>query len=301
MLNPLFLGPMAIAGAKGLKDTVKGVKKMKKAKGIAKKAETRHEENLQRFQMKHSATQSSVDRLGTKELEIIESFEQFSELIEIIQNKPKFKEYQTEKVHLPAYDAAKIKKISTTAATAIAALKGAALGAAGSFALNGAAVVLPMIGGAAFAGGIVSPLIHGALLNKAGKDLLKKANRAWDQMEAAEKEIDRICVFLDELKITSDTYLSALSDVEKVYRKYLQTMSGIIHTDMKTNWNMFTQAEQVVVENTVLLVQLLYKMCQVNLIVSDQSETEFNEVNISDIKESVEMANNFLTEKIKNG
>ena len=99
---PLILGGIAIAsGATGLGGIVNGGLKLKKAEKRQKLASQRHQENVQRVEAQNKTTIEALDRLGEKELEILESFQHFSDLFEQIKNRPIFKGFQTEHVQIP--------------------------------------------------------------------------------------------------------------------------------------------------------------------------------------------------------
>jgi hypothetical protein len=57
-----------------------------------------------------------MDAVGKQELEILSSFNEFSNIIEKIQGRPEFKEYKQDGVDLPNYEAEELKKVSAGAA-----------------------------------------------------------------------------------------------------------------------------------------------------------------------------------------
>ena len=58
----------------------------------------------------------------------------------------------------------------------------------------------------------------------------------------------------------------------------------------KTDWNLFTKEEKIATENTVLLVGLLYKMCQVNIVEKAKNENEMNTINKTEIEKTMNNA-----------
>ena len=74
-------------------------------------------------------------------------------------------------------------------------------------------------------------------------------------------------------------------------------MDAIININGKTEWSLFTDREKIVTENAVLLVQLLYKMCQVKLVLVSEKKDETNKVNSSEVDEMVKTAENFMRER----
>ena len=56
----------------------------------------------------------------------------------------------------------------------------------------------------------------------------------------------------------------------------------------KTNWNNFSDREKKIMENTVLLVGLLYKICNTNLVLKSNSAKGLNEVNTNEVYKCVQ-------------
>lgn len=106
----------------------------------------------------NEATSRAMDELGTLELEILKSFDEFSDTIERIQNRPQFKEYTKDGVKLPAYGKETLKKVSVGAGVLLGGLGGAAVGAAGGFAAAGATTSAIMALGTASTGTAIASL-----------------------------------------------------------------------------------------------------------------------------------------------
>jgi len=337
---PLFLGiAAAVAAAGGIGTGVHGAVKMKGANDTVKSAGERHNKNIQRFESCNSRTASSMDTLGKLELDILASFQQFSDMFEQIQNRPSFKEFACDSVDLPHYDKEEISKVSVGAGVLMGGLGGAALGTAGGFAaagattaavmalgtastgtaiatLSGAAATnatLAAIGGGAIAaggGGIalgttmlgvttlgVGLLVGGVIFSITGSTLSHKAEKAYEEMLAAEKEINKICAYLNELNMVATRYHGTLKSVDSVYRRHLNALDAIININKKTDWLEFTQQERLVTQNTVLLVQLLYKMCQVKVVLKAEAEGKLNTVNRVAVEDNIHSANMLIAER----
>lgn len=58
-------------------------------------------------------TSGMMDELGNLELDILKNFSSFSDTIEKIQNRPKFKEYNKNGIKLPKYDREELEKASS--------------------------------------------------------------------------------------------------------------------------------------------------------------------------------------------
>ena len=327
---PLILGGIAIAsGATGLGGIVNGGLKLKKAEKRQKLASQRHQENVQRVEAQNKTTIEALDRLGEKELEILESFQHFSDLFEQIKNRPIFKGFQKEHVQIPTYDAEELKKVSIGAGVLLGGLGGAALGTAGGFAaagattaavmalgtastgtaiasLSGAAATnaaLAALGGGAIAaggGGIalgtavlggatagVALLIGGVIFSLSGKKLSDKADEAWKQVEQEETEINKIWSYLEKLHNAGTMLTVSLDEVNRKYQQHMKLLEYLVVTQGRTEWNTYTKAEKYLTENTVLLVNLLYQMCKVQLVQKIEAEDQINQVNEEAVKQTV--------------
>lgn len=338
---PFILGAgAAIAGAVGVKNGLQGAARMKEANDTMKSAESRHKSNIARFETQSNITNEEMDSLGKKELEILESFEKFSQIIEKIQNRPEFKKISSEGIEIPQYDAEELKDVSVGAGLLLGGIGGAAAGTAGGFAAAGATTSAVMalgtastgtaiaslsgaaatnatlaalgggaLGSSAFAGGMalgstilgaatlgVGLLVGGAIFNLTGSSLSDKADEAWAQMKEAEETINKICDYMDELKSTASLFKDALITVNKLYTKQVKKMIDLVESENKTDWVLFSEKERLVVQNTVLLVSLLYNMCKVKLVLQTDNENELNKVNTSEIQETLQNTQNVLEE-----
>ena len=187
--------------------------------------------------------------------------------------------------------------------TAIASLSGAAATNATLAALGGGAV---WAGGGGIALGTtvlgaatlgVGLLVGGVIFNLTGSSLSEKADEAWAQANRAEKEVDRICVYLDQLYETEERYRETLTKVNLVYKNHFQQLNRLVSVEKKTNWLEYSVEEQLLTENTVLLVGLLYNMCKVQLVLQSKDESELNKVNSAAVDNSIQSAKDFLRER----
>ena len=157
-----------MAGAAALGGVGAGINggvKMKKASDTMKAAEKMNNDSVKEFETLNKSTTDKMDKLGKFELEILNSFEKFSELFEKIQNKPEFAEVNIEGAKIPKYDGKKIKDVAVGAAVLIGGLGGAAAGAAGGFAAAGATTAAVMALGTASTGTAIASLSGVAATN----------------------------------------------------------------------------------------------------------------------------------------
>ena len=174
-----------------------------------------------------------------------------------------------------------ISTLSGAAATnaILAALGGGSLAAGGGGIALGTAVL-----GAASAG--VALLVGGVIFGVTGTKLSDKADKAKHQMHEAEMQINKICYYLRHLKNTADRYCQSIKNVYGIYSDYIEKLSYIIEARGKTDWSMLNDEEKLVVENTVLLVSLLYKMCKVQIVLKSDNEDGLNKINTDEIFQS---------------
>lgn len=165
-LIPLIIGgAAALAGAGGVGAGIHGAVKMKDAKDTMESADRRHRRNIARFEEQNTLTTTSMDNLGTLELEILASFSKFSEVFEKIHNKPEFEKISKDGVHLPSYTAEELKRTSVGAGVLLGGLGGAAAGTAGGFAAAGATTAAVMALGTASTGTAIASLSGVAATN----------------------------------------------------------------------------------------------------------------------------------------
>lgn len=187
--------------------------------------------------------------------------------------------------------------------TAIATLSGAALTNATLAALGGGAIAA---GGGGIALGTtilgattlgVGLLVGGVIFSFTGGKLSDKADEAWSQMKKAETQINAICEYLTNLRITSNKYYTTLSTANDIYQSHLDGLTNMVTMLGHTDWNTFTDEEKKLTENTVLLVGLLYNMCKVELVLKGVGENDMNTINTTAIETSIDNTNAVLKDK----
>ena len=335
---PFIIGGIAaVAGVAGVGSGIRGGVKMKAASDTIKLAESKKERAEALFKKRNEETTALMDDIGTRELRILSSFDEFSDLIEKIQGRPEFKAYKREGIELSTYEADELRMVSLGAEVLLGGVKGAVAGTAGGFAAAGAttsAVVafgtastgtaisslsgiaatnatLAALGGgslAAVGGGMalgsailggatlgIGLLVGGVIYNVTGSKLSDQADEAYAQASKIEADVNRIVAYFDELTEVAGRFKMSLIKVGGKYRKYLNFLDYIVTYGGKTQWYEFTDEEKKTVENAVLLVGLLYSMCQVQLVLK-QGEGELNKVNKDVVNDMIGDADVVLNE-----
>lgn len=181
-----------------------------------------------------------------------------------------------------------ISSLSGAAATnaALAALGGGALNSsgiiAGGMALGSKVLAATTLG--------VGLMVGGILFSLKGESMSDKADATYEEMKKAEKTIETICTYLSELQDTAEAYIESLKQIKNLYYKWFAWLSFTVNQGNKTGWNLFTKEEKIATENTVLLVGLLYKMCQVNIVEKAKNEDEMNTINKTEIEKTMNNA-----------
>lgn len=318
---PLILGAAAaLAGVGGVGMGINGAVKIGDAKKTSEEAQAMHEMSQKRFTKNSDYANEVMDRLGKNEMEILHSFETFSDLVEKIQNRPEFKTCQIGDITLPQYNAAELKQVSVGAGVLLGGLGGAAVGTAGGFAAAGATTAAVMalgtastgtaiaslsgvaatnatlaaLGGGAIAaggGGMalgsavlgaatlgVGLLVGGAIFSVTGGKISEKADEAMAQAKKEKSTVDRIVDYLCRLTDQAYQYNNVLTKVDMVYREHLHDMKMLIQYNGRTDWLEYTDGEKKLIENTVLLVGLLYKMCKLQLVIPAKQKDALNTI-----------------------
>lgn len=182
-----------------------------------------------------------------------------------------------------------IASLSGVAATnaALAALGGGAIAAGG----GGIALGTTVLGATTFGVGL---LVGGVVFNIAGGKLSDKADEAYQQMQQAEKTINKVCKYLIALYEMADKYIDSLNVVRDKYSENFNYISYLVNKLNKRNWNEFSEQEKLATENSVLLVGLLYKMCQISLVKKAEKEDEINILNQDEVNETIKCSAQIL-------
>lgn len=278
MTLPLLLVPLA-AKATIVVVTANEIKEIKDTNDSIKLAKNRHEINVSKFEKARDITLESIGELSKLEIKILNSLiREFSDTFEKIKNAPKFEAYSKNGVNIPEYDYEKIKEISIGARTILVGIT------AGTVLLGTTTIGMGLL-----IGGVTTKFIS--------KKLSEKEDEAWNQMKKAEEKINTICKYLLDLRIVSNNYYITLYKVNSIYELHLSKLKHIVYNLNHRDWRTFTIEEKRTVENTVLLVGLLYNMCKVELVLKSDNDDELNTINENEVKTSIENAEKVLEDR----
>lgn len=113
-------------------------------------------------------------------------------------------------------------------------------------------------------------------------------------MKEAERQIANINTYLLQLGGVARRYMNALNNVADVYYREFDNMKTRVNIFGLVDFRDYNEEQRKNVENTVLLVQLLYRMCQVKLVLKSNDKDGMNRVNTSDITDVIDDSRRFL-------
>ena len=338
-ISVLLLGASALAGAAGVGGIAKGGSQVVKAKSTMKELQVQHHQNLARLEKRNKECVRDMDKLGRKELEILKSFQEFSNVFEKIKNRPEFDKIQKQGVCLPQYNGEELKKASVGANTLLGGLGGAAAGTAGGFAASGAATAVVMalgtastgvpiaslsgaaatnatlaaLGGGSLAaggGGMalgttvlgaatlgVGLLVGGVIFGITGGKISSDAKKAQKEIEKETLQTEEICNYLLDLQGTANRYGRKLDEVSGMYHEHMEKLKWMVVMQGRADWDWYTEPEKRLVNNTALLVKLLYNMCKVELVQKSEEEDAVNTINTTGLEEQYQKVEQ-LTESL---
>lgn len=283
----LFASTIAgvVAATKGIDKISEGAEKKALADYIMKQNERFYAGDKAKLDMHVMTVEENIKELDRKELEILSSFDSFADSMEKIQGRPKFKEIIPQNVSLPDLAVEELRTVSNGANSLLNSV-GAAFG--------GMALGMTVLGAAPFGIGM---LIGGYFYNKSANKRLDMAYVGLDKAMRIHNQIEEICEYLEELKYVSDEFLATLLIVQQKYLCNLKELERIVAA--KTEWNDFSLQEKLVTQNTILLVGILFKMCQTSLIKKDKKAIKINKVDSKNVKKVISECNHIIDAEVK--
>ena len=334
---PFILIPLAVAaGAGGLGGTFKGIADLAGAQELTDEAKRQNEENVRRFTDVHSKLQTSLEKLGEQEFKVNANFKYFIESFEKIKNRPEF-ETPDRDFNVPEFDFAGIKTTSVAAGTflgaAAGAVSGGVFGAAASAGISSAVMALgtastgtaiASLSGAAatnaalaaLGGGIIGVgggmalgmfvlqaaslgagmLIGGVVFAAAGAKVNKKADEIYEAMLANEEAINATVDILIEIRKSAKKLKAAIISVnDNVYVPNVVKLCNVVKE--KSDWNLFTEQEKILLENNILAVSILHKLTNTALYKITETDADGN---VIDIEPNTKEANEVIDSSLAN-
>ena len=164
-------GAGILLGLAGMYKAKNGYDKRAAASKKVKKAQKRDKRNVAEFNAAKDVAVGTMDALGKLEMQIICSFDEFSKIMEAIQNPPKFTTILGDRIKLPELTIEKIKDAAAGANVIWGGIGGVAAGTFAAFAASGAVTATTAALGSTAAGVAISGL-HGVAATNATLALL---------------------------------------------------------------------------------------------------------------------------------
>lgn len=173
-----------------------------------------------------------------------------------------------------------IASLSGAAATnaTLAALGGGSLAAGG----GGMALGTTVLGAATLGVGL---LIGGVIFGITGGKISSDAKKAQKEIEKETQQTEEICNYLLDLQGTANRYGRKLDEVDSMYYEHMEKLKWMVVMQGRADWDWYTEPEKQLVNNTALLVKLLYDMCKVELVQKSEEEDAMNTINTTGLKE----------------
>ena len=173
-----------------------------------------------------------------------------------------------------------IASLSGAAATnaTLAALGGGSLAAGG----GGMALGTTVLGAATLGVGV---LIGGVIFGSAGGKISSDAKKAQKEIEKETQQTEEICNYLLDLQGSANRYGRKLDEVGSMYHEHMEKLKWMVVMQGRADWDWYTEPEKQLVNNTALLVKLLYDMCKVELVQKSEEEDAMNTINTTGLKE----------------
>lgn len=266
-----LLGVLAIiAGLVGVGAATKGVVDKKQANRINNNAARIKNEAIARYNASYSSTCSVLDKLGQRKLDVIHSFNRFSDNMEKLQGRPEFKSNYAKDYKISSISIKDFKVLSSNLQLAISTAGGTAAGALVGLAAFGTAAIIAS----------QAILCGGVVLCARGHSLKKKAIANEAEAIQLKEDVNKVVNFYNEIAKVSDYFLTKLNYVFQKYVEYLEAFEQTLR--FTKYWNSFSDFQKTQTENLVMLAKILYDMCKVELIVKDAA-TKSEKVNYDEI------------------
>lgn len=335
LLPTIIIALSGISGAGGIALSAKSLVDSMNASATNRYAQEQNERNVLRFQAVSERLNYTLEELGKQRMIITKNFSVFSEIFERIHNRPEFSQKESvdfpnydfneiKNVSIVATEllGATVGVIGGTALAAAAASgTTAAVMALGTAStgikiaeLSGAAATkaaLATLGGGSLAaggGGIAlgtlvlnvaslgfGTLIEGFAIAFAGSLAKKHAETAREETVKNEQVLNEaITMQLQISKSAKDMKRASVEFCNKIYKPLVLKMKLLV--DNKCDWNSYNEEEKLLVENTILSVQILHYLNSIPLykVLKHNEDGEVEEVfsNHEEVQSALKKAQN---------
>ena len=269
-----------IAGAAiiGTGLTAAGGIKVKKANKINEKASQIQKNAVERHKKEREKTEQRLMVLGKIKGQVIQSFDYFSQVINRIQGKPKFKKIDTGMIKMKKIELEDFKVLSENYRLAVNTAGGLVGGAGLGLALFGANIV------------VMAPalVLGGALFCVQGINLEKKAVNNLNEAKKLKNSIDETCIYYGKICNSVDKLIDCINIV---YRIYIDELNYLNQLTRKVNkYKYFSKRDKILLQNCIRLAKILFVICNLKLVEESKNEEEIGKVYTKEVDETVKKA-----------
>lgn len=131
-------------------------------------------------------------------------------------------------------------------------------------------------------------LIKGGRDHFKGKKDLAAIKEYFNCIKIIEKALPQIYQRLAEIDSTVLGFMFNLNMVNSIYKKHVEALKHVIIDEDRTDWNMYTECEKMLIQNTFLLVRLFIDVCKVRFILEPESGQLIGELNREEIDNALQ-------------
>lgn len=143
----------------------------------------------------------------------------------------------------------------------------------------------------------VGLLVGGVIFGITGGKISSDAKKAQKEIEKETLQTEEICNYLLDLQGTANRYGRKLDEVSGMYHEHMEKLKWMVVMQGRADWDWYTEPEKRLVNNTALLVKLLYNMCKVELVQKSEEEDAVNTINTTGLEEQYQKVEQ-LTESL---
>lgn len=276
-----------------------------------KKCKKKVEDIRQELDERQKQSYILMDKLGNLELDVMESFDDFADVLEEFKERPDLNKNIFGKKKLPTINTDEFRVLSSSAIEIKLAVKNAADGVVGCVAAGGsvgiALTVLEAVStgaggttGAALLSAITSGsvaqltismlnpllgigvLVGGAITLVKSFNLSEKVKDAKKEVEDMQEKSNSIIVCLNKLDDLCLQYYEAMREIKGYYDSNFFPVKRAVEEGRNTMAGL-SKEEKTKFENSIILADILYKMCKVQFIQQTKTIDGINNVNEKEI------------------
>lgn len=227
-----------------------------------------------------------IEKYEKEQLETLSDIEEFSDVISLIQNRPKFGDIELEHIKLPEINMEDLKIESKASKKLLAKYKGPEIGVSGllvtpeieSYGILGHDI--PFLENSALGCEVemfFDKIIGTGIMQLAGKKESDKIGELSRVIDDIEKNVDETVPKLETIKSGTNSLYNSLKRTRNVYDAEFEVVKNAVKRTR--NYSEFQKIEQVALKNTVMLIGILYQMCKVKLIKKSNARADQIEMN----------------------